>query len=244
MVTGVAGTDTGQGLEVKVVDLFSCIGGHALGLMAAGDFEVCQFVEIHPQRKAFLQARFPHVPVAADVRQFHPSVRGGLLVGGPPCQRTSVAAAIHGKRDGESLWPDMRRIGRELEAEWIVVEQPTGNAAWEAEVRDDLGADGYYTARLEFAACDVGAPHIRRRVFILAHRSVQRLEVAWSAVPCEIERIKGSAAAGNHWVKGPPGALRVANGISEWLDRNAAVEAIGDSNPPQMMTAIGRAILK
>jgi len=34
----------------------------------------------------------------------------------------------------------------------------------------------------------------------------------------------------------------VANGVSEWLDRNAAVEAIGDSNPPIMLTVIGRAI--
>jgi DNA (cytosine-5)-methyltransferase 1 len=226
---------------VNVVDLFSCIGGHALGLDM--QFEVTDFVEINPQRRAFLSAKFPGVAVAADVRDFHPSTRGGLLVGGPPRQRTSVAAAIHGYRSGESLWPEMLRVARELAPDWIVVEQPAGNAAWETQVATDLVRAGYFAARVEFAACDLGAPHIRRRVFILANRCFERLEVAWSAVPSQIERIKRSALAGNHWIKGPPGALRVADGVSEWLDRNSAVEAIGDSNPPQMMTVIGRAIL-
>jgi DNA (cytosine-5)-methyltransferase 1 len=124
------------------------------------------------------------------------------------------------------------------------VEQPPGHAAWEAEVRDDLGADGFHSARAEFAACDLGAPHIRRRVFILAHACFARLALAWSEIPREIAEAARSTAAGNHWLEGPPRALRVANGPSEWLDRNAAVEAIGDSNPPGMATVIGRAILR
>lgn len=54
----------------------------------------------------------------------------------------------------------------------------------------------------------------------------------------------GLAAAGDPWHEGPPRGLRVADGASGWLDRNAAVEAIGDSNPPGMATVIGRAILR
>lgn len=230
---------------MNVIDLFSCIGGHALGLEAAGDFRTAYFVEINDQRRRLIEQQFPGVPTHDDVRTFRPIRRSAeLLIGGPPCQRTSVGAAIHGKRDSESLWPEMRRIARELAPEWIVVEQPPGNAEWEAQVRDDLGADGFHTARVEFAACDLGAPHIRRRVFILAHASFERLALAWSAIPREIDEIARTAAAGNHWLEGPPRALRVANGISEWMDRNAAVEAIGDSNPPQMITAIGRAIMR
>lgn len=230
---------------MNVVDLFSCIGGHALGLEAAGDFRTVHFVELNEQRRGLIERMFPAVPAHDDVRTFRVT-RGSaeLLIGGPPCQRTSVGAAIHGKRDGFSLWPEMRRIASELAPEWIVVEQPAGNAEWEAQVRDDLGADGYHSAKSEFAASDLGAPHIRRRVFILANPSLQRLALAWSAVPREIEAIARSAAAGNHWIEGPPRTLRVADGISEWLHRNAAVEAIGDSNPPQMATVIGRAIMQ
>lgn len=227
---------------MNVLDLFSCIGGHALGLGAIG-MRTVQFVELNEQRRGHIEQQFPDVPVHDDVRTFA-GIRGSadIVIGGPPCQRTSVGAAIHGKRDGVSLWPEMRRIARDVAPQWIVVEQPPGNSEWEAQVRDDLGADGFHTARVEFGASDCGAPHIRRRVFILAHPCFTRLALAWQAVPREIAEAARSAAAGNHWIAGPPRALRVADGISEWLDRNAAVEAIGDSNPPIMLTVIGRAI--
>jgi DNA (cytosine-5)-methyltransferase 1 len=227
---------------VNALCIFSNIGGHALGLAAAGIHTVA-FCEIQPQRRAFLRAMFPGVPVHDDVRTFHP-VPGSAscLIGGPPCQRTSVAGAIHGKRDGESLWSSMLRIAIELAPEWIVVEQPPGNEKWETQVRDGLAGADYHSSRVEFSAADLGAPHIRRRVFILANPCFERLALAWLAVPREIARFKGSAAAGNHWIAGPPRTLRVANGPSEWLDRNAAVEAIGDSNPPGMATVVGRAI--
>jgi len=230
---------------VNVLDIFSCVGGHALGLHAAGDFRTVAFCEFNPQRQELLRHQFPGVPVHGDVRTLR-AERGqaDMLIGGPPCQRTSVGAAITGNRTGETLWPEMLRLADELACEWIVVEQPPGNAAWEAAVARDLAGAGYFSARAEFSAADLGAPHIRRRVFILANPCVSRLALAWSAIPSEIERFARSAAAGNHWIEGPPRALRVANGVSHWLDRNAAVEAIGDSNPPGMATVIGRAILR
>lgn len=228
---------------MRVLDLFSCIGGHALGLYAAG-FRTVAFCEIHPSRRELLKQRFPGVPVHCDVRTLTAAPGSAeVVIGGPPCQRTSVAAAIHGYRTGESLWPEMRRIGLDMGAEWFVVEQPPGNEAWEAQVGEDLARAGYHSARVEFSASDLGAPHIRRRVFILANPCIERLALAWQAIPREIERFKGAASAGNHWLQGPPGDIRVADGPSEWLDRNAAVEAIGDSNPPGMATVIGRAIL-
>lgn len=229
---------------MNVLDLFSCIGGHAIGLGSIG-MRTVQFVELDAQRRALIEQRFPGVPVHDDVRTFT-GVLGSadVVVGGPPCQGTSVGAAIHGKRSGESLWPEMRRIAGAVAPEWIVVEQPPGHANWEAKVRDDLGADGFHTARIEFGANDCGAPHIRRRVFILANRCLSRLALAWQAVPSEVAKASRSAAAGNSWIAGPPRTLRVADGVSQWLDRNAAVEAIGDSNPPIMLTIIGRAIQK
>lgn len=228
---------------MNVLDLFSNIGGHALGLAAAGDFRTIQFVEIRPERRRLLAHHFPAIPMHDDVRTFRPDYACDLVIGGPPCQRTSVSAAIHGRRDGHTLWPYMLRIGLHASAEWFVVEQPPGNADWETQVTNDLAGAGYHCARIEFAACDLGAPHIRRRVFILANACLARLSLAWQAVPQEIDRIARATAAGNPWREGPPRTLRVANGPSDWLDRNAAVEAIGDSNPPAMATVIGRAVM-
>lgn len=230
---------------MNVLDLFSCIGGHALGLHAAGDFRTIGFVESEERRRRLLAHRFPDVPIHDDVRTYR-AERGAasVLIGGPPCQRTSAAAAISGNRTGESLWPEMLRIAGELDPQWIVVEQPPDNAQWEAQVANGLAGIGRHSARVEFSASDLGAPHIRRRVFILAHACQARLAIAWQAVPQEIDRIARSAAPGNVWVSGPPRGLRVADGPSGWLDRNAAVAAIGDSNPPTMATVIGRAIMQ
>jgi DNA (cytosine-5)-methyltransferase 1 len=236
---------------LKVLDLFSCVGCHAEGLHDAGPFVTVQFVESNPRRRAELAAVFPGVPVHDDVRTFTaPRGFADVVVGGPPCQRTSVAAAIHGYRNGESLWPDMLRIGDDVGAEWVVVEQPPGNKAWEAEVADDLRRSGRHVARVEFGACDLGAPYPRRRVFILACASLPRLEIAWSAVPSAIERVKRAADARGAWNPDQLATLPVdarsageMDGGPRSRERRERIEALGDSNPPAMMEVIGRAIL-
>src|SRR5690606_25768869 len=128
-------------------------------------------------------------------------------------------------------------------------EQPPGNAAWEAEVAGDLCDDGWHVARFEFAACDVGAPYIRRRVFLVAGASLSRLAVARSALPCEIARVKRAADARGDWDPDKLGTLRVDARSAGEMERAASrtrrerIEALGDSNPPHMAEAIGRAIV-
>lgn len=230
--------------ELTCLDLFSCIGGHALGLSCAGGFRTVQFVELDPYRRRVLARHFPEVPLHDDVRTYT-GTRGeaAVVVGGPPCQQTSTAAAIHGKRTGASLWTEMGRIIGRVEPAWVVVEQPLGNAAWQAEVEGDLEELGYCTARADLAAADFGAPHIRRRLFLLAHRDLSRLQVAREARSRAIECLAGRAAAGNPWRAGVPGALRVDAGLSGGLHRRERIAALGDSNPPIMMQAIGLMIL-
>ena len=55
---------------MNVLDLFSNIGGHAIGLSAAGDFRVVQFVEINERRRRLIAHHFPGVPIHDDVRTF------------------------------------------------------------------------------------------------------------------------------------------------------------------------------
>ena len=230
------------------LDLFSCIGCHALGFQRAG-IETVAMCESNPARRAVLWQRFPGVFIDHDVRSFEPRPPVQVVVGGPPCQQTSVAAAIHGKRSGRSLWHHMLRIGLDVGAEWIVVEQPPGHAAWEAEVAGDLSRAGRHVARIEFGACDVGAPYLRRRVFLVACPSLPRLEVAWSAVPSAIESVKRAADARGDWDPDQLGTLRVdARSAGEMepkrsYGRKARITALGDSNPPHMAEAIGRAIV-
>jgi DNA (cytosine-5)-methyltransferase 1 len=238
-------------IKLRVIDLFSCVGCHALGLHRAGGFETVQFIESNPFRRAQLARLFPGIPIHDDVHTY-PGKRGfsSIGVGGPPCQRTSVSAAIHGYRSGESLWPEFLRIGINMGLEWLVVEQPTGNAAWEAEVSDDLSGFGYHVARIEFGAHDLGAPYLRRRVFLVACASLSRLQVAWSAVPSAIDSVKRAANARGDWDPDFLTTIPVDARSAGQMDRGPRsklrqewIEALGDSNPPAMMEVIGRAIL-
>lgn len=228
-----------------VLDLFSCLGAHAIGLHRAG-FATSAFVEANPWRRAVLARRFPGIPIHDDVRTYEPRVgEASVLIGGPPCQSTSVAAAVHGRRDGGSLWPAMFRVAHRVRPEWVVVEQPPGNARWESDVSRDLLCINYHTARLEFEARDVGAPYERRRVFILACPSLPRLEIAWRAGPSAIERVARAADARGAWDAGVLRTLRVDARSAGEMERSEArprrerIEALGDSNPPEMAEVIG-----
>lgn len=232
---------------MRSLDLFSCIGCHAEGMHRAGIGTVA-LCEINEWRRGELARRFPGVPIHDDVRTM-PAVAADIAFGGPPCQRTSVAAAIHGKRDGASLWPFMLAAADRAGAEWVVVEQPPGNAAWETEVVDDLRRSGRHVARVEFGACDVGAPYPRRRVYLLACPSLPRLALAWRSVPSAIERVARAADARSDWDAGKLEALPVDARAAGEMDRAVSalrkerIEALGDSNPPHMAEVIGRAIM-
>lgn len=224
---------------MKVLDVFSCIGFHALGLARAGGFVTVAFCENNPRRRQELARLYPGITIHDDIRTM-PPVEADVIFGGPPCQETSVGAAIHGKRSGHSLWPYMLCAGLNAGVEWFVVEQPTGHKEWEAQVADHLSRAGYHVARLEFGAEDVGAPYPRRRVYLIACSSLPRLEVAWSARSRAIEQAKGAALARGDW---HPDSIPAFD-LDTWrdqdvLDRREAIEALGDSNPPAMAEVIG-----
>jgi site-specific DNA-cytosine methylase len=211
------------------------------------------FCEDKPWRQAKLKERFPGVPIYDDVRTFNLSgadIWADVVIGGPPCQQTSKAAAIHGKRTGESLWPDMLRIVRNVRPDWVVVEQPPGNEEWEAEVHSDLRGTNREVARFEFGASDVGAPYPRRRVFLVACASLPRLALARQALPFAIACVKRAADARGDWDARKLATIPVDARAADEFDRGPKsrerkewIDALGDSNPPHMAEAIGRAIV-
>ncbi len=229
---------------MRALDLFSCVGCHALGFARAG-ITTAMFCESKSWRRERLEHQFPGIPIHDDIRTLRDFPAVDIVIGGPPCQRTSVASAINGNRTGESLWPYMLHAGLCAGAEWFVVEQPPGNAAWEAEVALSLFNAGRHVGKFEFGACDVGAPYLRRRVFLVACTSLPRLEIARAALPRAIDETKGAANARGDW---NPDAIP-AFGMDTWRsegvhERRERIEALGDSNPPHMAEVIGRIIQK
>ena len=156
--------------------LFSGIGGIDLGLERAG--MTCKWqVEIDPWCRKVLAKHWPNVRRYEDV-----SAVGGdtlepveLIAGGFPCQDVSVAGQRAGIQDGNrsGLWSEFHRIIRELRPRYVFVENVPGLLTnGMGRVLGDLADIGYDAEWEVLSAADVGAPHLRKRVFIVAHTQI------------------------------------------------------------------------
>ena len=229
--------------------LFTGIGGFDLGFERAGMKCVWQ-VEKHLGCHSVLVRHWPDTPRYKDVREFPAGdvIRPDGICGGFPCTQTSVAAAIHGKRSGldgkdSGLWYEMLRIVRELCPEWVVVENTGGAATWAAEIEDGLASAGYAVQRLDLSAWDSGAPHVRRRVFWLAHRDRSRLAITWQRITCPTALGAWRAANRNAWLSSLAGVRRVDDGVPDGVDRRQRIEQCGNAVVPAVAEWIGRQIV-
>lgn len=157
---------------MKVLDLFSGIGGFSLGLERAG-FETVAFCEIDKFCQQVLKKHWPNTPIHEDITKLDGSQYAGtidLVCAGFPCQPFSVAGKQKGKDDNRYLWPEMFRIIQESKPTWIIGENVPGiiNMALE-QVCADLEGEGYEVQTLNIPACAVNAPHKRSRIWILAY---------------------------------------------------------------------------
>jgi DNA (cytosine-5)-methyltransferase 1 len=160
---------------MKVLDLFSGIGGFSIGLEEAG-FETAAFCEIEDYPRAVLRKHWPDTPIYRDVRQLTgeqlraDGIVPDLLCGGYPCQPFSVAGRQRGEEDPRHLWPEVHRLIRELRPRWVVCENVSGHIKLGLdEVLSTLEAEGYTCWPFIIPACSVDAPHKRDRVWIVAH---------------------------------------------------------------------------
>jgi DNA (cytosine-5)-methyltransferase 1 len=159
---------------ITTLDLFAGIGGFALGLEATGFFRTTCFVEKEPYCQAVLRHHWPDVPVLGDIRDVRredlPDPNPGLICGGFPCQPFSHAGKQRAQDDPRHLWPEMLRLIRECRPDWVIGENVTGLIKLGLdEVLSDLEGEGYATRTFNIPACAVGAPHIRQRLWVVAH---------------------------------------------------------------------------
>ena len=155
--------------------LFAGIGGFDLGLERAG--MACRWqVEIDPFCQKILEKHWPDVERFGDVRECgrHNLRAVDVICGGFPCQPVSIAGKRRAQADERWLWPEFYRIVCELRPRWILVENVPGilsvNAGGAfAEVLRDLAQGGYDAEWDCIPAAVFGAPHLRYRVFIVAH---------------------------------------------------------------------------
>lgn len=185
---------------LTIGSLFSGIGGLELGLERAGFGPVLWQVEIKPECQAVLAAHWPNTERHADIRTVGAAqlAKPGLICGGFPCQDVSSAGKRVGLRGARSgLWFEFRRVVSELHPKWVVVENvASGARAWVDEVSAGLGELGYGIVPIPLEAADVGAPHARARIFLIAvsyahqnseHARAEYAEVASASVTSNVD---------------------------------------------------------
>jgi len=241
---------------LKVLDLFSGIGGFSLGLERTGGFETVAFCEIEPFPRRVLAKHWPEVPCYEDVRELTGArlaadgITVDVITGGFPCQDLSVAgrrAGLDGERSG--LWSEIVRLTRELRPRYLIVENVANllrgpsekPGGWFGRVLGDLAECGYDAEWENIPAAAVGAPHRRERVWIVAHTAEGARIVRYSGFASEFSG-KSGRSAWRDWRNWPdkPTIRRANDGVSDWPYRLAA---LGNSVVPQIPELIGRAIL-
>jgi DNA (cytosine-5)-methyltransferase 1 len=162
-------------MTLTIGSLFSGIGGLELGLERAGLGPVLWQVECDPFCRSVLAKHWPNATRYDDVRTAQPPP-ADVLCGGFPCQDISDAgkrAGIGGERSG--LWEHFARLIGVLRPRYVVVENVSALLSrGMGRVLGDLAALGYDAEWSSLRASDVGAPHRRERIFIVAHAAGQR----------------------------------------------------------------------
>ena len=209
------------------LELFAGAGGGILGGMLLGHRPVCA-VEYDAYARSVLLARqadgtFPPFPVWDEVRTFRGEPWRGIVdvvSGGFPCQDISVAgtgAGIDGARSG--LWREMARIIGEVRPRYVFVENsPALLTRGLGTVLGDLATLGFDARWTVLGASDVGAPHKRERIWILANaRRRRRSESAgWKVEqPGRAEAVCASAVADSNARQQAREVLAHAHGLRQ-----------------------------
>lgn len=163
--------------------LFSGIGGFDLAAEWMG-WENVFHCEINEFGRKVLHYHFPNSISYEDITKTDFTIHRGhidVLSGGFPCQPFSSAGSRRGTEDTRHLWPQMLRAIKEIAPSWIVGENVYGLVNWSNgmvfnEIQADLEAQGYEVFPILCPAVSVNAPHVRQRIFFIAHSGKLRLE--------------------------------------------------------------------
>ena len=254
--------------KLRVLDLFSGIGGFSLGLERTGGFETVAFCEIEPFPRRVLAKHWPEVPQYEDVRTLTAETlaRDGIAVdvitGGFPCQDISHAGNQLGIKAGtrSGLYVEVIRLASELRPEYIILENVAALLSgpserpgwWLGRILGDLAEIGYDAEWHCIRAGTLGLPQERNRIWLLAYTNQIRREapILKASLPnkkgafrdWEQVEFRGTRSGNARWLP-VTRTCGMGDGPPSELDI-ARMECIGNAVVPQIPELIGRAILE
>jgi len=234
---------------MKVLDLFSGIGGFSLGLERAG-METVAFCEVEPHARAIIKKHWPDILIHDDIRNLDARKYEGVIdvvCGGFPCQPYRVAGKQKGSDDDRDLWSEMLRVIAECKPRWVIGETSPNllNMVFN-KIKTDLEKIGYEVGEpLCIPACAVNADHRRQRAWICAHANHVGLqrgsdEKVQGRFGLQIKPTGIFPTDRSRSVLSKPRNLRSYHGVPCGVD---IIKRLGNSVLPQIPEIIGRGIM-
>lgn len=257
-------------MKLRVLDLFSGIGGFSLGLERTGGFETVAFCEIEPFCQKVLAKHWPGVPCYDDVRTLTAErlaadgIAVDVITGGFPCQDVSVSGVKRGVGEGtrSGLYTEVIRLASDIRPRFIILENVAGllsgpseqPGGWFGAVLADLAGIGYDAEWENIPAASLGGIHARERIWIMAYPNGERFQglrhkfgvnEATSEMllgrKLQIDKTHYDGFFGSFWDADATRIFGVCDGVPY---RPHRIKALGNSVVPQIPELIGRAILE
>ncbi len=212
---------------LKCIDFFAGIGAWELASSLVNPisqvkFRTIEFIEINPHAQKILQAHFPEISIHSDIRSYEPIPQeADVYFCSFPCTGTSRAGTKTGLAHFESnLWFEALRCIIIGEPTFVVVENVAGFI--DRGLRTALAGlslAGYQSEVEVISASELGAPHERQRVFVIAYKHDVCLRERHDFC-CWTQQIGKHIAIAKSFVSYPEAQSRtvqLSDGIPEWL---------------------------
>ncbi len=240
-------------VRLNELALFAGAGGGLLGSKMLGWRTVCA-VEIDPYCREVLLRRqeeghLEPFPIWDDIRTFDgKSWRGkvDVITGGFPCQPWSCAGKQQGESDKRNLWPDTIRVICEVRPHYVYLENVPALLTHEyyGTILGQLAEAGYDVQWCVLGADDVGAPHRRKRIWLVAYSEnisrggTSRAEDARR----RLEEIRRSMLGA--WPPGPGEVAKIPRMVDGMAYRMDRLKALGNGQVPQCFVAAWKYLLR
>lgn len=225
---------------MKELSLFTGAGGGVLGSRILG-WEAVGYVEWDKYCQEVLAKRIEdglldEAPILGDIDEF---IKSGaskkyegfvdVVTAGFPCQPFSVAGKQRGQDDERNKWPQTLQCIRDVRPRYALLENVPGllNSGYFGEILSSLAEAGFDARWCVLGADDVGAPHRRKRLWILAYADSEGLERQREESSRTGEEL--SDAGDSRWWSTEPNVGRVVNGLASRVDR---LKALGNGQVP------------
>ena len=236
---------------MKVLDLFSGIGGFSLGLENAG-FETVAFVENNKSCQRVLKKHWS-VPIYDDVKDvtFNKGF-ADLICGGFPCQDISLAGkgeGLDGERSG--LWFEFHRLIKEVRPKYIIAENVSAlRTRGLDKVLMSLMEIGYAAEWHCIPASTIGAPHKRDRIWIIGYTNdIASIQKDSPIMSSRIIREAWESNSWGHWRQVSGNNRVIPKSISVGVDdgipfRMDRMKQLGNAIVPKIAEIIGKEIIE